>query len=357
MTLLHRSLILSGVLLLVAVVLWSWQPRLKFKASLVLIVGVLSCILIQDSAAVLLQTVLIAGLLYCTKESRSTLTFSLEALGISIAIYALLILQSWLNIRQYQEWRERFAFQSLEEGLRLLKTPTVLLSPKAQEEMHEVNWRLNTPDNFYRQMALENLHARTMETFVNAPGFGVRRIIAPPTKKNLMLDQEIVIPQPGSLGDILGGKAVKEGVGPSDDKDLRAFHRDSLLDFVNPRGFGWVKSRAEVAGFQGHFFRAIPKSERWLVRNIELVGLLKHDEPVVYVTANLPRMEEIRTAKTRSLDSFEEAGLKELQQGETLYVDQSTLGLRLLGTIRALQHSTPRHADTRPHHLDALAII
>ena len=54
-------------------------------------------------------------------------------------------------------------------------------------------------------------------------------------------------------------------------------------------GFGWVKSRAEVAGFQAHFFRKVPTTERWQIRAVELVGLLLHKEPVAYVTANLPR--------------------------------------------------------------------
>jgi hypothetical protein len=170
-------------------------------------------------------------------------------------------------------------------------------------------------------------------------------MVKQPTRKDLVLEDDISIPQPGSptAAKSLLGEAKPERVGPTDDENLHAFHLDSLLNFVNPRGFGWVKSRAEVAGFQAHHFRSVPKSERWRVESIELVGLLLHQKPVVYVTASLPRMEELRAASTRALDAFEAVGLAELKKGEGLFVSESKAGLRLLGSIRATEHCTACH--------------
>jgi hypothetical protein len=229
----------------------------------------------------------------------------------------------------------------------------VELSPKAKEELSSVSWQINRVDDRHRSMALQGLHRKTMETFVNAPGFGVRRIIAPPTAKNLAVDQDIVIPLPGSLGD-LGGRD-DDRITSSEDTDLESFHRESLLDFVNPRGFGWVKSRAEVAGFQPHFFRKMPKTERWQVRTIELVGLVKNKEPVVYVTGNLPRMEELAKMPTRQLDSFETVGLQILKKGENLSVSQYTAGLRMLGAIRAANNCISCHGGDEGQLLGAFS--
>jgi hypothetical protein len=353
---LHRSLVISGILLLLAVVLFLCRPKLKSKSPwLLLFVGFLSCILYQDSLAVFLQTVALAAILFFSRGSRSKLLFCAEAIGLSIAIYGLLLFWAWLDIRKYQEWREQYAFQSLEDRLPLLpKTgKDVELSPKAKEELSSVSWQINRVDDHHRSMALQNLHRKTMETFVSAPGFGVRRIIAPPTAKNLAVDQDIIIPLPGSLGD-LGGRDDDQ-VASSEDPELETFHRESLLDFVNPRGFGWVKSRAEVAGFQPHFFRKMPKTERWKVRTIELVGLAKSKEPVVYVTGNLPRMEELGKVPTRPLDSFETAGLQILKKGENLSVSQYTGGLRMLGAIRAANNCTSCHGGDEGQLLGAFS--
>ena len=41
----------------------------------------------------------------------------------------------------------------------------------------------------------------------------------------------------------------------------------SILDFVNPRGFGYIKDRRHVAGFETHRFSQVPApAERWKVR-------------------------------------------------------------------------------------------
>ena len=81
----------------------------------------------------------------------------------------------------------------------------------------------------------------------------------------------------------------------------------------------------------------------WRFRNLELVSLLKHDEPRVYLSKNLPRMGELRNAPTRPLDAFEAAALPRLAKDD-LVVHSTDERLRVLGSIRATQECLACHA-------------
>lgn len=128
------------------------------------------------------------------------------------------------------------------------------------------------------------------------------------------------------------------------------------MDFVNPDGFGFIKDRRRVAGFQAHQFSQVPgPAERWAVQTVDLMGLLLHDEPVAYVSARLPRMEELREAPTRSLDGFEAAGLEELRRGEDLVVGGTPTGMRMLGAIRSAKQCVQCHGSERGDLLGAFS--
>jgi hypothetical protein len=99
-----------------------------------------------------------------------------------------------------------------------------------------------------------------------------------------------------------------------------------------------------VAGFQAHQFSAVPQPERrWRLQHLDLVGLLLHVTPVAYVSAQLPRMDELRTAPTRPLDVWEDAGLASLRSGQDLFVRETAHGLRMLGAIRSVKQCLECH--------------
>ena len=89
-----------------------------------------------------------------------------------------------------------------------------------------------------------------------------------------------------------------------------------------PHGFGFIKDRWHVAGFESHGFSAVPgPAGQWEVRNIELVSLLLHDQPEVYLSDRLPGDEEnTRHAEHAPLDQFERFGLVRLERGEDLFI-------------------------------------
>ena len=82
--------------------------------------------------------------------------------------------------------------------------------------------------------------------------------------------------------------------------NLRVTDLDDLIHDVIEN----VQSRERVAGFLPHRFSKVPEATTWQVQRIELVGLLKHPEPVAYLSDRLPAMAELRDAPTRPLDAF-----------------------------------------------------
>jgi hypothetical protein len=161
------------------------------------------------------------------------------------------------------------------------------------------------------------------------------------TAEDVLMDdwQEGAVDQPGKPADFpLSRGEPLSRVEPNGLFYL--YHDEGLLGFLYPRGFGYVKDRAHVAGFKSHGFRSNPfpawrHVESWSVQHIQLVGILSHEKPVVYLTDKLPSMEQVRQGKTRTLDFFEEAGLSALREGEDLFIASKGETARMLGALRA----------------------
>jgi hypothetical protein len=136
-------------------------------------------------------------------------------------------------------------------------------------------------------------------------------------------------------------------------------HRESVGQFAHPDGFGLVEDRRHVAGFLPHSFRYLPReyNERIKVETIDLVGLLLHPEPLAYVSADLPRMDELRKAPTRPLDEFESAGLRQLRDGEDLVYANSGEYVRMLGAVRNAAHCAKCHGGERGDLLGAFSYV
>jgi hypothetical protein len=94
------------------------------------------------------------------------------------------------------------------------------------------------------------------------------------------------------------------------------------------------------------FVGASPKplpSGTWWVRKIELVGLVKHNHPVVYVSEQLLEMADLKDVPKRELDRFEAAGLERIQGGEDLFARKQKDTIRLLGSVRAQKECLSCH--------------
>lgn len=229
-----------------------------------------------------------------------------------------------------------------------------------------------------RGASLEQLHSAEVEKFVARQGFGVWRMPTPapsylPAQEPPQLalaSHEIDPPAEIHRLPLAGQSAESSSASLSTapqaaqlaaaDQQRRtpqwqlpgrsalfSFHAASEATFLAVDRFGLVKDRDHVAGFAPHAFTRLPRmeeqssgwleepTEQWAVQRLELVSLLKHPAPRVYVSESLPRMDKLTQVQTRELNPFEQRGLEELYRGETL-ASQGTLNrIEMLGALRA----------------------
>jgi len=129
-------------------------------------------------------------------------------------------------------------------------------------------------------------------------------------------------------------------------------HVQSLLNFVNPPGWGFVRSKSEVAGFQSHRFRSRPvilnesgALDDWRITRLELVSLLKHPTPQIYIEASLPDLEKLRQkdVPTRAPDPFEKRALRFIKEGYDVVIDEQSDHIRMFGSLRAMKDCRQCH--------------
>lgn len=207
-------------------------------------------------------------------------------------------------------------------------------------------------DKEVRRLMLARLHDREVENFVEREGFGVGRVQVPNPYRH---DVPVRLQAPEW---------------PSTDKTTvveeprtKAFgykHRAVVAEFLHVPGFGLVRDRTQVYGFEPHGFREPSQHLPFgtmTVERVELVGLLLHGEPVTYVTDRLPTMEGVRGFPTRPLDDFEAASLKLLRAGEDLTSGAGPDVTRAFGSIRSTKQCVACHGGERGDLLGAFSYV
>jgi hypothetical protein len=294
-----------------------------------------------------------------------------KRLGIVLPVAATVGVYAYYGWNAASYWRElnamleRYPFESVEERLPLpgpSLRPTGL-SNDTDADLKRLEMRLcysATPGwrADQRGQYLEMLHEKTLDSFINHQGFGVGRMRYP-TERLLRvgLREERHVPQPQPRPYPVESQNAIEpkpaGVVPP---GAQALHEASIVDFSYLSGSGYIKDRRHVAGFLPHAFSEVPaSSEAWVVENVDLLSLLLHAEPVAYVSANLPRMDELKQAPTRPLDAFELAALQRLCAGEGLIVGEQENRIRMLGAIRATLQCQECHGAERGDLLGAFS--
>ncbi len=236
--------------------------------------------------------------------------------------------------------REKLAFVSLTDRLPKGKpiSPTRVLDADAKKRWATLDAEFASAQNF-RGDAIRALHEKTRKFFVESPGAGSDRGFRIPDEE-ILFDSWYGDPrQPDESADFpLSPAETLTRVELAD--EFQPYHRQGLFSFLFPWNFGYVKDRDHVSGFSPHGFRInvwnqVGDGERWQVKHVQLIGVLLHDPPIVYLTDKLPSMDQVRQGKTRSLDLFEEAGMPSLREGEDLFVVRKDDTIRMLGAIRA----------------------
>ena len=231
---------------------------------------------------------------------------------------------------------------------RAVPVSTTLL-PAADQRLGRLEERIPRAQCL-REIQLEKLHEHVVGLFINSPGFGVARMFNPSESGLAQACRREPVPsQPGTRFTSMWSPGDFKPLPDDNEAPLGQMLADSILDFVNPRDFGYFKDRRHVAGFETHRFSQVPTSEnRWKVQTLELVSLLLHDDPEVYVSSHLPRMNRLHDVPTRPLDRFESLALNELRQGDDLFTTQGKEGVSPMpGAVRSTKQCVSCHGGER----------
>jgi hypothetical protein len=359
---LYLSLFVSAVvLLLVNVFAWKAKdpfPKIRAVSLVATVVSFGGCYLFLLQP-VLLQAIALGILGWVwTARCWRLRTFVLLSTAATVGIYGVIGIDAFQDVKRLQQ---EYPYVSMRDRLPSPTTArsTVLLSPATADRLANQEYVLEQDNHRWiegqRTNALRALHEDAVQVFVREEGFGISRMGGVKRWLKLGIRADSPLPQPGaSSPSSWKPEAMQSGPTPSD--GLRSLHAASVLDFVNPLGFGFIKDREHVAGFQAHYISESPnESERWKLQRLDLIGLLLHKEPVAYVSEHLPRMDELRAAPTRSPDEFETIGLSSLRGGDDLFVRERGTECRMLGAVRAARQCLSCHDVERGDLLGAFS--
>lgn len=288
-----------------------------------------------------------------------------------------------------EELRERFGFESLVRRLAYedkrspvqskRQTAHASALPEAtKESLGAQEVAIDSQRRFdLRTRALAELHSDRVEQFISREGFGLARLPTP-TPSHLDLPESPPIQfasvsyesnrQEGTRSMPIPPTLADRGDAPDrlpSRSMLRLFHIAGSSDFLNVSRWGLVKDNGEVAGFAGHAFSYLPTvveprtskedhrgaepdpKHPWHVTRLDLVSLLRHEKPAVYVSDHLPRMTELNEARTRGLTVFERKALQTLRNGDELAAEATLNRIRMLGAVRATKQCLECHTVDR----------
>lgn len=225
----------------------------------------------------------------------------------------------------------------------------ISLSTIVEDNLRDLERRPHLEERIQRDTYLREIHEGTYQKFVETPGMGVSRMPANSFRTPGKLDPDIE-PIPLASGEYDPDRPLPEhftnlpehSFQRPDTAVQRRLHHDGVQQFLDRNWIGYVRDRDHVAGFVSHGFyqpkwhvTSLSASQNWEITRLELVSLLKHENPVAYVSEYLPRMDQLAEAETRPLNEFEQAALVQLRTEEDLVTDEGENHIRMLGAIRA----------------------
>jgi hypothetical protein len=263
----------------------------------------------------------------------------------------------------YQRWRD-YPIESIVDRLVYeQRRPHSESTPTGLATAVEQRLRDFENDGRHQIRSLASLHDQIREDFIRAPGNGRSRMT------NNLKQLRIELP-PASLP-----AAPKPYESPSDPQpqlamrptiiiaspehsSLLDLHDAGLEDFLNHKRMGYFEDRSHTAGFRPHRFMSAPKNDDigpWQLVRLELVSLLKHKTPVVYVADYLPQMDKLKDVPTRPLSRFESTSLERIWSENDLVVEESPQRIRMLGSLRAGKSCQACHSVRRGELLGAFS--
>ncbi len=374
---LYISLCISAVFLVVVNLLARRNKGAGMASALtfsgIVTICSVAAMMVVSSLALIIANFAVSGVaLLCIWTSARPRYF---AVGSVVATLAAYVYVGWSvslpDIRRWEEMQSKYPVESLEDRLAYESRPHSI--SRVERTSFDKDWLASLEEDSQKRRrdfftnrylgALELLHAGTVKQFVASPGFGAGRLPIFPTQSVLIEPRNPLTKEEWSP-DFRASQSASlpwnfdEFPDPprTGETHERAAHRGNILAFLEPWYLGYARDRQHVAGFRPHAFHKEPTEPLgWLLRRLDLVGILKLDEPVVYQTQGFPSMEEAKDAPTRPLDPFESEALTALLRGEDLVARESPKQLRLFGSLRATKHCLSCHHGERGDLLGAFS--
>lgn len=313
-------------------------------------------------------------------------------------------------------FRERFPFKSIRP--RLAFQGKHVFEVIEEPDSPRVRWFTNGPSKLVRDDAghefkmsvrgrtqgLLDLHSEEVAEFIQREGQGLSRIPrSTPYDLRRTRDYASKIYSKPVGSDLKGESLRKLRSAKKDDRDdpwvystdglpsrdlVERFHGNAAQGFASPNSTGLVRDLDQVSGFESHRIRLsnrpgrIPMADhlpnlqegnfgivederrlkrqagiRWYTNQLQLVSLLMHETPRVYVSKNLPNMEELSSAnaKTRNVNDFEAAALAKLKAGEELVIQATLNRIRMVGAVRSSRTCLQCHSGKENDMLGAFS--
>lgn len=349
------------------------RERARWLAIVWAVFPFLLCASPFGSAALLLNILLlvIAGVVFAFRRFRPK-TVAIVAMTCMLVSFVAAVQAGNESVRHLTDLRREYPIVSLASRLeyeRHSKTASTAESPiklAAPVDVNLIEFESQFDDRSYRLWQLEQIHDRRYEVFIRSTGFGIARMDRP-SSESLRIEPLREI-DPTDADEERSGRgdwtwSEIESIGPPD--ELQKLHTVSRRDFFSLKSLGFViQPVAQVVGFSEHGFRHVPTAkledrDSWTIERLELVSLLKHDQPRVYVLDHLPRMDQLsgNEVSTRALDDFENAALPRLQTNEDVITEEIDGKTRMLGSLRAASQCLECHNVQRGALLGAFTYV
>jgi hypothetical protein len=326
--------------------LWVTIPVLLFSFSL------MSLALFADAAFLSVVTIFLGRR---PPPDARTLSFSAMICG---AVALLIGMAPGAGeVRRLMDLRREFPIVSLEgrlkhERLKAARVTPISASVSSGLDEFEQQFALGN----YRQFQLRRIHSYEHEAFIRSFGFGVGRMTplrAESVRQPPLRDIPFAEESHERTDDPYRGWRAFWTAGKSN--AAKSLHIASRNDFLDPDSLGAIiEPPLKVVGFIAHALHYPPTAsledhKAWILDRLELVSLLKFDEPRVYVLDHLPRMDQLSVdnVPTRPLDAFESLALEKLWTAEDVVIDHDGNDYRMLGSLRAASQCLDCHATKR----------
>lgn len=174
--------------------------------------------------------------------------------------------------------------------------------------------------------SLRNLHHNAVEIFVDRPGFGIRRLV---------LNLDDLLTGPKSLSERNAKARLPDPEKPAPKAARKPAHY-AVQDLLVEGGYGR--------------FATDDGKEAWQLSKFHLVGLVKKDDPVVYLAEKAPKKfdDDPKAEKdipTREVNAFEKAALAAIRNGEPSVAEKAGKNLHLLAPIFAGKRCAACHDE------------